>query len=249
MTVQVDRHGPVVVVTLMRPEKRNAIDPGTAAGIDEALNRLEDDSQLAVGVITGGPGVFSAGSDLALGSGEPTERGGEYGVIRRTTGKPLIAAVEGLALGGGMEIVLACDLVVAGRGARFGLPEIKRGLIAAYGGIFRTPRALPLNIAKEIVLTGDPITAERAAQFGLVNTLCDDGQALQGALDLAERVAVNAPLSVRESLRVLDETVAESERFAWALMEDAVQSVFSSEDAREGRKAFLEKRAPLWKGR
>ena len=249
MSVNVERREQILVVTLARPEKRNAIDPDTAAGIDEALNRLEDDPSLQVGIVTGGPDLFSAGSDLRLGSGEPTERGGEYGIIRRTCGKPLIAAVEGLAFGGGMEIVLACDLVVAGRGARFGLPEIKRGLIAAYGGVFRAPRVLPLNIAREIVLTGDPISAERAAHFGLVNTLCDDGRALEAALELAVRVAVNAPVSVRESLRVLDESAAESDRIGWALMEGAVQTISGSEDAREGRQAFLEKRAPRWRGR
>jgi len=236
-------------LTLARPEKRNAIDPETAAGIDEALNEFEDAESLQVAIITGGEEVFSAGSDLKQGSGEPTERGGEYGIIRRTAGKPLIAAVEGLAFGGGMEIVLSCDLVVASRGARFGLPEIKRGLIAAYGGVFRAPGALPLNIAKEIVLTGDPISAERAAQFGLVNTLCDEGKALEEALALADRVAANAPVSVRESLRVLDEMAADAERTGWALMVDAVQTVFSSEDAREGREAFLEKRQPEWSGR
>lgn len=249
MAVTVARRGGILVVTLARPEKRNAIDPDTAAGIDEALNQLEDDPHLQVGVVTGGPDLFSAGSDLKLGSGEPSERGGEYGIIRRTGLKPLVAAVEGLAFGGGMEIVLACDLVVAGRSARFGLPEIKRGLIAAYGGVFRAARALPLNIAKEIVLTGDPISAERAAQFGLVNTVCDDGSALDAAFELADRIAVNAPVSVRESLRVLDESAAESERVGWSLMKDAVQAIFTSEDAREGREAFLEKRAPRWKGR
>ncbi|MCH2170540.1 crotonase/enoyl-CoA hydratase family protein [Myxococcota bacterium] len=249
MTVVVNQRGPVLIITLGRPEKRNAIDPDTAAGIDHALNELEDTEELLVGVITGGPSLFSAGSDLKLGSGEPTERGGEYGMIRRTAPKPIIAAVEGLAYGGGMEIVLACDLVVASRSARFGLPEIKRGLIAAYGGVFRAPKALPLNIAKELVLTGDPISAERAAQFGLVNQLCQDGEALEAALELAERVAINAPVSVRESLRVLDESAAESEQVGWALMNQAVQTVFESEDAREGREAFLEKREPRWRGR
>lgn len=249
MTVRVERRGPILILTLARPEKRNAINPETAAGIDEALNELEDAASLQVGIITGGSDVFSAGSDLKLGSGEPTERGGEYGVIRRRAGKPLIAAVEGLAFGGGMEIVLSCDLVVASRSAQFGLPEIKRGLIAAYGGVFRAPGVLPLNIAKEIVLTGDPIPAKRAAQFGLVNTLCQEGEALEEALALAERVAANAPVSVRESLRVLDEMAADEERKGWALMVDAVQTVFSSEDAREGREAFLEKRTPEWQGR
>lgn len=249
MSVKVERDGRILIITLEREAKRNAIDPDTAAGIDEALNRFEDDEDLWVSVITGGPKMFSAGSDLKLGSGEPTERGGEYGIIRRTAPKPLIAAVEGLAFGGGMEIVLACDLVVASTTAQFGLPEIKRGLIAAYGGVFRAPRALPLNIAKEIVLTGDPISAERAAHFGLVNSLCQPGQALGEARALAQRIAANAPISVRESLRVLDQSAAEAERVGWSLMTPAVEKIFRSEDAREGRTAFLEKREPDWKGR
>jgi len=193
--------------------------------------------------------VFSAGSDLGLGSGEPTERGGEYGVIRRPHTKPRIAAVEGLAFGGGMEIVLACDLVVASRSARFALPEIKRGLFAVYGGAFRAGRALPLNIAKEVVLTGDPIPAERAASFGFVNVLCEDGHALEEALALAARIVANAPVAVRESLRVLEGTASADEELGWALTEDAKAAVFASEDAKEGRDAFLAKRAPVWRNR
>jgi enoyl-CoA hydratase/carnithine racemase len=148
-----------------------------------------------------------------------------------------------------MEIVLACDLVVAGRSARFGLPEIKRGLFAVYGGAFRSARALPLNVAKEIVLTGDPIGAERAAGLGFVNVLCEDGRALDEALALAERIAANAPLAVRESLRVLEQTAAALDDLGWQQSADAARAVFGSEDAREGCDAFLEKRAPVWRNR
>lgn len=249
MTVQVERRGRVQVITVQREAKRNAIDPETTAGIDAAMNELEDDPDLWVGVITGGPAVFSAGSDLALTGGKPTERGGEYGIIRREHRKPMIAAVEGLALGGGMEIVLACDLVVASRSARFGLPEIKRGLFALYGGVFRAPRALPLNIAKEIVLTGDPISAERAERYGFVNVLCDEGRALDEALALAARIVVNAPVSVRESLRLLERTVGALDELAWQYTAEAAQVIYASDDAKEGVRAFLSKRPPEWRGR
>jgi enoyl-CoA hydratase/carnithine racemase len=249
MPVHVERDGRVLVVEIQREHKRNAIDPELTAGIDAALNELEDDDELWVGIITGGPSMFSAGSDLRLTGGDPTPRGGEYGIIRREHRKPLIAAVEGLALGGGMEIVLACDLVVASRSATFGLPEIKRGLFALYGGAFRTPRALPLNIAKEIVLTGDPITAERAAAFGFVNVLCENGTALAEARTLAARVVANAPISVRESLRVVERTIGANDDFAWEVTKDAARVVWKSEDSHEGRAAFLDKREPEWRNR
>jgi enoyl-CoA hydratase/carnithine racemase len=249
MPVRVERDGRVLIVEIQREHKRNAIDPEITAGIDAALNELEDDDDLWVGIITGGPSMFSAGSDLRLTGGEPTPRGGEYGVIRRGHHKPLIAAVEGLALGGGMEIVLSCDLVVASRSATFGLPEIKRGLFALYGGAFRAPRALPLNIAKEIVLTGDPISAERAAAFGFVNVLCENGDALAQAKALAARVVANAPVSVRESLRVVERTVGALDELAWAATKDAARVVWASDDSREGRAAFLDKRDPVWRNR
>ena len=249
MSARVDREGQILVVTLERQAKRNAIDEETASDIDAALNHLEDEAGLRAAVITGGTEIFSAGSDLKHGSGAPTPRGGEYGIIKRKALKPLIAAVEGLAYGGGMEIVLSCDLVVASSAARFGLPEIKHGLLAAYGGVFRSARALPLNIAKEIVLTGDPISAERAAQFGLVNILSQPGQALQEAIALANRVVANAPISVRESLRILEESAAESERVGWAAMLPAMEKIIKSEDSVEGRASFFEKREPVWKDR
>jgi enoyl-CoA hydratase/carnithine racemase len=249
MPVRVERDGRILVIEIQRQEKRNAIDPELTAGIDAAMNELEDDPELWVGIITGGTSVFSAGSDLRLTGGDPTPRGGEYGVIRREHQKPLIAAVEGLALGGGMEIVLSCDLVVAARNATFGLPEIKRGLLALYGGVFRATRALPLNIAKEIVLTGDPISAERAAAFGFVNVVCENGNALAEAKKLATRVVDNAPVSVRESLRVVERTVGAFDDLAWAATKDAARVVWASEDSREGRAAFLEKRDPVWRNR
>jgi enoyl-CoA hydratase/carnithine racemase len=209
---------------------------------------LEDDDGLWVGILTGGPNVFSAGTDLRLGSGSGTERGGPYGIIRRRRSKPLIAAVEGAALGGGMEIVLACDLVVASTTASFGLPEVTRGLLALYGGVFRSARSLPLNVAKEIVLTGDPIDAERAERHGLVNVVTEPGAALDHAVRLAERICANAPVAVRQSLQLLEACTATGDE-AWALTDDAMAVIMASPDAREGRAAFLEHRPPEWSGR
>jgi enoyl-CoA hydratase len=248
MPVERTRRGRVLVVTLQREEKRNAIDEDTALGIDGALNELEDDDGLWVGILTGGSNVFSAGTDLRVGSGPGTERGGPYGIIRRSRSKPLIAAVEGAALGGGMEIVLACDLVVASTTASFGLPEVKRGLLALYGGVFRSARSMPLNVAKEIVLTGDPIDAGRAERHGLVNIVTEPGGALDEAVRLAERICANAPVAVRQSLQLLEACTATAEG-AWSLTDAAMAVVMGSQDAREGRAAFLEHRPPQWSGR
>jgi enoyl-CoA hydratase/carnithine racemase len=248
MAVECTRRGRVLVVTLRREEKRNAIDEETALGIDRALNALEDDDDLWVGIVTGGTSVFSAGTDLRVGSGPGTDRGGPYGIIRRQRSKPLIAAVEGVAFGGGMEIVLACDLVVASRTATFGLPEVRRGLLALYGGVFRSARALPLNVAKEIVLTGDPIDAPRAERLGLVNAVTDPGAALAGALALADRICANAPVAVRQSLQLLEACTAPPDE-AWSLTDRAMEVVMASDDATEGRRAFLDRRPPEWQGR
>jgi len=193
LPVECTRRGRVLLIALRREEKRNAINEEMALGIDSALNELEDDDGLWVGILTGGTTIFCAGTDLRVGSGPGTERGGPYGIIRRRRSKPLIAAVEGLALGGGMEIVLACDLVVASSTASFGLPEVRRGLLALYGGVFRLRPGSSLNVAKEIVLTGDPIDAGRAERYGLVNAVTEPGGALDGALDLARRICANAP--------------------------------------------------------
>jgi enoyl-CoA hydratase/carnithine racemase len=249
MRVAVEQRDRVLVVRMDREDKRNAVDAAMTAELSAALDRLEDDDELWVGVLTGGPGVFSAGTDLVAGAGEPTPRGGPYGVVRRARTKPLVAAVEGLALGGGMELVLACDLVVAGRGAEFGLPEVARGLVATCGGLFRGPRALPLNVARELVLTGDRLPAGRAERLGFVNVLADDGGALAAALDLAERICRNAPVGVRASLAAVEETVARDDDLGWAATERATAAVRASADAREGVAAFAEKRPPVWTGR
>lgn len=195
--VEVEIRGRVALISMRRESKRNAIDRQLADAIDAALNRLEDDPDLWVGILTGTRAVFSAGTDLSSDGENKTERGGEYGIIRRQRRKPLIAAVEGYALGGGLEIVLACDLVVAARNATFGLPEVARGVLPTSGALFRVPRALPLNVARAMILTGERLDAVRAERLGMVNVLTDPGGAVPGALDLAQRIATNAPLSVQ----------------------------------------------------
>jgi enoyl-CoA hydratase/carnithine racemase len=249
VTVSTARHGPVLVVTMAREAKRNALNPDITAGIDAAMNELEDDPDLWCGILTGGTTVFSAGADLSGGPGEPTERGGLVGLITRQRTKPLIAAVEGFALGGGMELVLCCDLVVASTTARFGLPEVKRGLMADFGGVFRVARALPVNVARQLVLTGEPLDASRAERLGFVNLVTEPGEALAGALTLAGQVCANAPLAVREALGLFNREVNGDETEIWSLSDQAHARLVATEDVREGITAFFEKRPAVWSGR
>ncbi|HZZ46901.1 MAG TPA: enoyl-CoA hydratase-related protein [Pseudonocardia sp.] len=238
----------VLVVTIDRPSRRNAIDRATADGLDAALNRLDDDPELWAGVITGAGGFFCAGSDLRANRDYFTERGGEYGVVRRERRTPLIAAVEGFALGGGMEIALACDLVVAASDARFGLPEVTIGVLPTCGGLFRGPRALPANVARELVLTGDPMSATRMYELGFVNRLTEPGDSLAGAIQLAERICRNAPVAVQACVRALDDALGD-DAVGWSGTELAKDAAMDSADAAEGVSAFLEKRPPSWSGR
>jgi len=244
--VKVDHDGHVAVVTLDRPEKRNAMDAEMTAALDDALNRLDDDPGVRAIVLASSSSVFSAGTDLRTGSGGPTGRGGPYGIARRIHRTPIVAAVEGPALGGGFEIVLACDLVVASTGASFGLPEVSRGVVATCGGLFRAPRALPLNLATELLLTGDPIDARRASELGLVNRLTDEGAALGEAVALATRIARNSPVAVGATLRSLHLHAGALDHLGWATTDDATHAVLASSDAAEGKRAFLERRAPAW---
>jgi enoyl-CoA hydratase len=247
VTTEIREH--VLLISLDRPAKRNAMNREMTLGLDEALNRLDDDDSLWTGVLSGLGGAFSAGSDLAGDGNNRTERGGPYGLCGRARAKPLIAAVEGIAYGGGFEMVLSCDLIVASRSARFALPEVKRGLLALYGGVFRGAHVLPLNIAREMLLTGDPLGAARAEALGLVNILCDDGAALDQALALAGRINANGPVAVRESLRALNRAIEATDTEAWRFSDEAAARVRESEDSREGVAAFLAKRPPQWRGR
>ncbi len=243
------RAGRVLTISMERSAKRNAIDRDMADALDAALNELDDDDQLWAGILTGTGDVFSAGSDLTAGGDYVTGRGGEYGIIRRRRRKPLIAAVEGPALGGGLEIVLACDLVVAARTARFGLPEVGIGVVPTCAGLFRTPRALPLNLARQLILTGRPIPAQRAYEAGFVNVLADPGEALLEAETLAEQICANAPVSVQACLAAVNDLVAADDELGWEQTERALRAAARSADAREGVAAFLEKRPAVWSGR
>ncbi len=253
MAVHFEVRDRVAVITLDRPEARNAVDRQLAADLEAAIDRLETDDRLWLGVLAGAGPAFCAGADLkAVAAGKAdltTERGGFAGIVRRERTKPVIAAVEGPALAGGFEIVLSCDLVVAGTNARFGIPEVKRSLIANAGGLIRLPRVLPRNLAMEMALTGDPISAEMAHRHGVVNRLVDAGDALDGALALAKSIGANAPLAVRASRRVIVEGGLLEEDAAFTLSADASREIFRSEDFREGPRAFIEKRAPEWTGR
>ena len=243
------RDGRVLVMSMQRAEKQNAVDRALADALDAALNELDDDDRLRAGVLTGTPDVFSAGSDLTAGGDYVTSRGGEYGIIRRNRRKPLVAAVEGPALGGGLEIVLACDLVVAATTARFGLPEVGIGVVPTCAGLFRAPRAFPLNVARQLVLTGRPIDAARAYEVGFVNVLTDPGAALEEAVGLAQEICSNAPVSVQSCLAAVNAVTATDDDLGWRHTEHALRSASSSADAREGVSAFLEKRPPVWTGR
>ena len=231
----------VLVITMTRPAKRNAIDSEMTLALDTALNRLEDESDLWAAIITGGPKMFCAGTDMAATSGAPTERGGVYGVVGRTRSKPLIAAVEGIAFGGGFEVAMACDMIVAATNARFGLPEVKRGLVATSGAIFRASRVLPLNIAKQVMLTGTELSSAEGHRHGMVNELCNPGEALQTALALAAQITANSPVSVQQSLQAVDALASINDDQGWVLTAKAKKVINESADAKEGVAAFFER--------
>jgi enoyl-CoA hydratase len=241
----------ILLITINRPEARNAVDNAVASGIAGALDELDSDDTLRAAVITGTGGFFCAGMDLkAFVAGESVHIGdrGFAGIAERASDKPLIAAVEGFAVAGGIEIALACDIIVAARDARFGIPEVKRGLVAAAGGLIRLPRRIPHHVAMELALTGDFLSAERAAELGLVNRLADPGAALDTALQLAASIGANAPLAVLASKRIISEQRGWSEAEQWQRQAVITEPVFASADAREGAVAFAEKRAPRWTG-
>jgi enoyl-CoA hydratase len=241
----------IATITINRPDVRNAIDRATAEGIAAAVDELEARSDLVVGILTGAGGTFCAGMDLkAFVQGEsPVVRGrGFGGITEMPPTKPLIAAVEGWALAGGFELALSADIVVASREAVFGIPEVKRGLVAAAGGLLRLPKALPYQLAMEIALTGDPLSAEVAHRHGLVSMLTEPGGALAAARELAARIAANAPLAVQATKQIVAGAVRWTDGGAFAAQAELVKQVVRSKDAREGAKAFTEKRAPVWRG-
>jgi enoyl-CoA hydratase len=250
--VLTERRGRVLLITLNRPEVRNAVNAALAAGVGAALDELDDDPQLSVGVLTGAGGFFSAGMDLgAFVKGESAWFGdrGFAGITQRASRKPLIAAIEGFALAGGMEIALSCDLIVAAAGARMGIPEVKRSLVAAGGALLRMPRRMPYHVVMELALTGDPLPAERFRELGLVNRVVEPGTAVDAALELAAELGRNAPLSLVATKRILQEQFDWTSSEMWDRQGEISGPVFGSEDAREGSAAFKEKREPVWKGR
>jgi len=250
--VLVERRDGVLIITINRPQAKNSLNLAVAEGVAAAVDELDASDDLRVGVLTGAGGTFSAGMDLKAflrGETPSIEGRGLCGITQQPPRKPLIAAVEGWALAGGFELVLACDLVVAAETAKFGVPEVKRSLVAAGGAALQLPRRMPYAIALELLLTGEPLTAPRAAEVGLVNRVTAEGGALDGALQLAATIAQNGPLAVAATKAVARGSGDWSFAEGWQQQAELIAPVFASEDAREGATAFAEKRAPVWKGR
>ena len=250
--VLTERRDGVLLITLNRPDARNAVNAALAEGVAAALDELDADDDLSVGVLTGAGKGFSSGMDLkAFVAGESPYAAdrGFAGITQRAAEKPLIAAIEGFAVAGGFEVALSCDLIVAARGARLGIPEAKRSLVAAGGALLRLPRRIPYHVAMELALTGDPIDAERGYELGIVNRLADPGGAVDAALELAGEVARNGPLALRASKEIVQSSGDWTEAEAWEKQGEIAGPVMTSEDAREGAIAFAEKRDPQWRGR
>jgi len=250
--VLAERRGNVLLITLNRPEVRNAVNAALAAGVAGALDELDADEGLAVAVLTGAGGFFSAGMDLGafvLGESPWVGDRGFAGIAQRSSRKPLIAAIEGFAVAGGMEIALACDLIVAAKGAKLGIPEARRSLVAAGGALLRLPRRMPYHVVMELALTGDTQPAERFHHFGVVNSLAEPGAAVEVALELAGRLAKNGPLALAASKRIMQEQFDWSSEEMWEKQGAISGPVFASEDAKEGASAFKEKREAVWQGR
>lgn len=250
--VLTERRDGVLIITINRPEAKNALTQGVALAVAAAVDELESDDDLRVAILTGAGGTFCAGMDLKgflRGESPSIEGRGLAGITQAPPRKPLIAAVEGWALAGGFEVLLACDMVVAAETARFGVPETKRALVAGAGAAMLLPQRVPLPIALELLLTGDPISAQRAYDLGLVNRLTPEGGALDEAIRLAAVVAANGPLAVAASKQIARSAADWTMEEGWKRQSEIMAPVFTSEDAREGATAFAEKRSPVWKGR
>ncbi|KDE99143.1 enoyl-CoA hydratase [Mycolicibacterium aromaticivorans JS19b1 = JCM 16368] len=245
-----ERQGRILVITINRPEARNAVNLAVSQGLADAVDELDADPDLTVGVVTGAGGNFCSGMDLkAFAAGEAVAIPGRgIGFTERPPRKPLIAAVEGYAVAGGTEVVLGTDLVVASTTARFGIPEVKRGLVAAGGGLLRLPHRIPYQKAFELALTGETFTAEQGEAWGFVNVLTEPGEALAGAIELAGKISANGPLAVAATKDVLLQSADWSRAEMWKKQMELIIPVFSSNDAREGAVAFAEKRVPNWTG-
>jgi enoyl-CoA hydratase len=246
--VLAETHGRVRLITLNRPEARNAVNRALGGALLAAVEELDRDERLTVGVLTGAGGFFSAGMDLKALHKEGLQKEFQQ-FLRDGSQKPLIAAVEGFALAGGLEIALTCDLIVCARDVKLGIPEVNKGLFAAGGGLFRLPNRIPYDVAMEMALTSDPITAEEAHAYGLVRRLAEPGKAVEVAIELAERIAQNAPLAVEASKKIVRQSRGMTDPECWTLQKPFIAEVFTSEDAKEGPKAFAEKREPHWSGR
>lgn len=243
--------GHVLVITINRPEARNAFDAASAQALEAAVDRLDAEDDLFVGVITGGGGHFSAGADLkaaARGERAATRRGG-FGMFAKPPRKPVIAAVEGFAVGGGFELCLSCDLIVAARTAQFGLPEVRHNVVAIGGGLFRLPRRMPYHLVMELALTGEFRDADYFHRLGVVNRVVETGQALEAALDWAQALLVNGPTALAASKEIVRHAGDWTDEEAWTAQMAYARVALESEDRREGLAAFAEKRKPVWKGR
>lgn len=249
--VRTERRGNVLVITINRPEVRNAIDFATADAISKAVDELDGDAELRAGVLTGAGGHFSSGMDMGAfleGDVPYVAHRGIFGIVNQPPETPLVAAVEGAALAGGFELMLICDLVVAARDVRLGINEVQRGTCASAGGLLKLPHRIPMAVASELALTGEPIGAKRALELGLVNRVSEPGAALEEAVGLARLIARNAPLALTASKRVLYGTLDWTSEEAWSKQGEIVGPIWDSADAKEGSRAFKEKREPRWSG-
>jgi len=254
MSVEYETRGHLAIITLNRPEARNAINGIMATGIEHALDRFEDDPEMWVAILKANGKAFCAGADLKeinAGNGGKlgTEKGGFAGIVKRERTKPLIAAITGSALAGGTEIALSCDMIVCADTTNFGLPEVKRSLAAAAGGLFRLPRVIGMPTALEVILTGDPLPSQRAYELGMVNKVVPEAQVMDEATKLADRIIANAPLAVQASRKVAAAALTEDDDDLWRASGKAFAGLVGTEDFKEGPLAFIEKRAPVWKGK